>query len=438
MCCATLLHGRSQGQHSGDQEDGPPVDGSIGILHCQALGENHQGGADHCRDVDRQPARQHADHHAQHDAGGQRRSPGVQRPLGHRGQDDEFRVALQHDQPLAGAEHKQGVAEFQAQLVEIGADGLAVAPYGNQFEPVSVTEIDVGKGASRQARARFQRRFEQAEPVGLEGVQVRVSAPLELQFLQPPQHIEILPSPLHEQHVSAPERLVRFRHDLQVAVAEQRQQPEVEGIPEPAAFERIPGKLGVNGHAHHENVVLELVGIAQLFFVDFARVGEVGRMLELKRNFRPRLQEQRIRRAQRNIGQIGSAHQRATPDGEHIGAMGLAELRVVQEIAGQWRSFLDHHLHQLDLTFHEPLEYRCLPLDDELAPALELAKPVKAPLHHQVVAALQNGLARRHEFGLAALFAGDDDQSRGNTYAALGKRLADQDGIVGHAHLERP
>ena len=111
---------------------------------------------------------------------------------------------------------------------------------------------------------------------------------------------------------------------------------------------------------------------------------------------------------------------------------------MVEQIAGQRRACLDHDFHQFHLAFHQALQHRRFLLDDELAPALELAKPVQPPLHHELVAALQHGLARRHELGVVVLLAGDHDQPRGNADSTLGQGLAHQDGIVGHPHLERP
>ena len=120
-----------------------------------------------------------------------------------------------------------------------------MAPQGHQLQPVGVAEVDFGQGPSRQARAGFQGGLKQAEPVGLEGAQVGVRATLDLKFLEPAQHVQIPAASLDEQDVVAPERLAGLRHDGQVAVPEQGEETEIEGVPDAAALQRVAGKLGL-------------------------------------------------------------------------------------------------------------------------------------------------------------------------------------------------
>src|SRR5690606_9634009 len=89
-----------------------------------------------------------------------------------------------------------------------------------------------------------------------------------------------------------------------------------------------------------------------------------------------------------------------------------------------------------DLPRHQALQHRRFALDDELAPALELTEPGEAPLHVKLVAALQDGLPRRHELRSAAALEREHDQAGGRADPALGEALADEDGVVSDPHLE--
>src|SRR5690606_31767922 len=77
-----------------------------------------------------------------------------------------------------------------------------------------------------------------------------------------------------------------------------------------------------------------------------------------------------------------------------------------------------------------------LPLDHEIAPALQLAELVEAPVHQQAVPAPEHRLPARQGLAAAEAHEGENDETGGGADAALGDRLAGEDGIGRDPHQE--
>ncbi len=433
---AGVLHRDAERQHARDQKDRAPFDGAIGVLHAQAPREDHRRHADDRRDVDRQPARQYRRDDGDQDHRGDRRLRRVDRAPRQRRQHEEVRIAAQQPQAVPRTEQQQRVAELEHELVEVGADRLALAPDGDELEAVLLAKVDLDDRLAHELGAGLERRLDHAQAVRFEHVHVLLLVALDDELLQTAKHVEILLAALNQQQVAPLQRLVGFRHDPELALPEQREQPEVERVAEAAARQRLPGEHGLARHADDEDALLQAVHLADVGLGHGPAAGELRRALELLDRLGASLHQQHVARPQRHVGEVHAPHQLVAPDGEHVHVEPLAKLGVVQKLRHERRILGDRGLDEPHLPGHETLKDRRLALDDELAPTLELAEAVERSLQQQLVSAFEHGLARRHGLGPAATLEREHDQACGGAQPALRERLADQDRVLGNAHVE--
>src|SRR3990172_4048965 len=69
---AGVEHGHPERDHAGDEEDGAPFDGAVGLVHADAAGEDDQGGSGERRQRDRHDAGRRQAKREGKDPGGQR------------------------------------------------------------------------------------------------------------------------------------------------------------------------------------------------------------------------------------------------------------------------------------------------------------------------------------------------------------------------------
>src|SRR5690606_16507658 len=120
------------------------------------------------------------------------------------------------------------------------------------------------------------------------GARARTRVVHDLEFLEPAQHVEVPLAALDYQEIAALQRLVRWRHDVQLAGAKKPEQPEIERIGEAAPRKRCPLELRLPGHAHDEDALVQTINLAQLALVRLV-LSEVERTLEACEGFGFRL-----------------------------------------------------------------------------------------------------------------------------------------------------
>src|SRR5690606_11291503 len=231
-----------------------------------------------------------------------------------------------------------------------------------ELEAVLVAEREIRDALADEPRAGIERRLDHAETIRLEHVVGGLAVSLDLELLQPAQHVEILLAALDQQQVAALQRQICLGHDRQLALAEEREQAKVERVREAAAGERAAGERRVARHTDDEDALLQPIDLAQLLLADLPRRREIRGALELGLGVRARLEQQDVPGAERHLRQIYAAHEVAAADREHVRSVALAKVGMRQQRADERGAFVDRRLDERDLAGHQTLQHGSLPL----------------------------------------------------------------------------
>ncbi len=165
-------------------------------------------------------------------------------------------------------------------------------------------------------------------------------------------------------------------------------------------------------------------------------VSEICELVELGDRVDFAFDEDTFALAQRDIREIGQAVPVAAAQADHGDVEARTECGMTDEFANQRRGIGYRDLGVGNFRGDHRLEYRRLALDDEIAPAPQLAKLVDAALDENTVATAQNGLPAGQWFTAPLAHQRKDDQARRCTDAAFGKCFADQNRVCRYTHHE--
>ena len=164
---AGCLHGETHGKDGRHQEDRPPFDSPVGLLHRDRAEEEHQAGGDEGRHMDRLYAEHHQPDHQQQCSQSQRRFvvPSGTEAFGR--QDHEVRIGAEQANPLPGTLDQESIAKLETEVRQTGADRPPVSPDRQQLETVTIAELQVAHRLSHRRRSGSQRHLDNPVVLGL-------------------------------------------------------------------------------------------------------------------------------------------------------------------------------------------------------------------------------------------------------------------------------